>query len=94
LVEIAQQAEASGFGSVRISDHFHPWTDVQGQSPFVWAPIGGIAATTELSITTTRAQGIANRVLPDKVKAAAHRRIAAPVSGASGFSHSTCSMCS
>ena len=30
-----------------ISDHFHPWTDAQGQSPFVWAVIGGIAQATE-----------------------------------------------
>lgn len=52
LVDIGQQAEASGFRSVWISDHFHPWTDAQGQSPFVWTPIGGIAATTQLRITT------------------------------------------
>ena len=52
LVEIARQAERSGFRSVWISDHVHPWTDAQGQSPFVWAPIGGIAATTDLRITT------------------------------------------
>ena len=30
-----------------ISDHFHPWIDEQGQSPFVWSVLGGIAATTE-----------------------------------------------
>jgi G6PDH family F420-dependent oxidoreductase len=30
-----------------VSDHFHPWTDSQGQSPFVWSVIGGVAATTE-----------------------------------------------
>src|SRR5262249_694985 len=29
-----------------ISDHFHPWTSRQGQSPFAWTVIGGIAATT------------------------------------------------
>jgi G6PDH family F420-dependent oxidoreductase len=52
LVQMAGHAEASGFTSVWISDHFHPWSDVQGQSPFVWLPIGGIAATTDLRITT------------------------------------------
>jgi G6PDH family F420-dependent oxidoreductase len=52
LVRIAGQAEANGFRTVWISDHFHPWTSAQGQSPFVWAPIGGIAATTDLKITT------------------------------------------
>lgn len=52
LVGYAQQAEAAGFRSVLISDHFHPWLDVQGQSPFVWSVIGGIAATTQLRVTT------------------------------------------
>jgi G6PDH family F420-dependent oxidoreductase len=52
LVRQAQQAEAAGFGAVLISDHFHPWTDRQGESPFVWSVIGGMAATTSLRITT------------------------------------------
>ena len=30
-----------------ISDHFHPWTDAQGQSPFVWSVIGAIATHTD-----------------------------------------------
>jgi G6PDH family F420-dependent oxidoreductase len=40
-------AEEHGFAFANISDHFHPWTDAQGQSPFVWAVIGGIAHATE-----------------------------------------------
>src|ERR671911_241685 len=52
LVRQAQLAEANGFSSVWISDHFHPWLDDQGQSPFVWSVIGGIAATTQLRVTT------------------------------------------
>ncbi|HZM32217.1 MAG TPA: TIGR03557 family F420-dependent LLM class oxidoreductase [Acidimicrobiales bacterium] len=52
LVAIAQRAEAAGFRSVWISDHFHPWIDRQGESPFVWSVIGGIAATTNLTVTT------------------------------------------
>ena len=40
LVRQAQQAEAAGFRSVWISDHYHPWNDNQGQSPFVWSVIG------------------------------------------------------
>jgi len=47
LVRYAQMAEASGFGYALISDHFHPWTDRQGSSPFVWSVLGGIAATTK-----------------------------------------------
>ena len=46
LVEQARMAENAGFNFVSISDHFHPWTPTQGNSPFVWAVIGGIAATT------------------------------------------------
>jgi G6PDH family F420-dependent oxidoreductase len=52
LVDQAMRAEGSGFGSVWISDHFHPWTDSQGQSPFVWGVIGGIATSTDLRVTT------------------------------------------
>src|ERR671923_2912911 len=47
LVRYARQAEEAGFEFGLISDHFHPWTDSQGQSPFVWAVIGGIAQATE-----------------------------------------------
>lgn len=52
LVATAQQAEQAGFRSVWISDHYHPWVDRQGHSPFVWSVIGGIAATTDLTVTT------------------------------------------
>jgi coenzyme F420-dependent glucose-6-phosphate dehydrogenase len=47
LVRNARRAEEAGFTFALISDHFHPWTDRQGQSPFVWSVIGGIAASTE-----------------------------------------------
>ncbi len=47
LVRWARRAEDAGFTFALISDHFHPWTDRQGQSPFVWSVIGGIAETTE-----------------------------------------------
>lgn len=46
LVKHAVAAEQAGFDFALISDHFHPWTDRQGQSPFVWAVLGGIAAST------------------------------------------------
>ena len=46
LVRFAQRAEETGFEFAMISDHFHPWTDAQGQSPFVWSVIGGIAQAT------------------------------------------------
>src|SRR5256886_17491325 len=52
MVRAAQHAEAAGFPYVQLSDHFHPWIDRQGQSPFVWSVIGGIAATTKLTVGT------------------------------------------
>jgi G6PDH family F420-dependent oxidoreductase len=47
LVANARRAEEAGFDFAMISDHYHPWTDRQGQSPFVWGVIGGIAEATE-----------------------------------------------
>jgi hypothetical protein len=43
LVEQAVAAEQAGFEGLWISDHFHPWNDEQGQSPFVWSVIGAIS---------------------------------------------------
>src|SRR5688500_6951726 len=47
LVRHARLAEEAGFPFALISDHFHPWVDAQGHSPFVWSVIGGIAQATE-----------------------------------------------
>ena len=47
LVANARAAEEAGFSYAVISDHFHPWIDAQGQSPFVWSVLGGIAQATE-----------------------------------------------
>src|SRR5215213_6078798 len=47
LVRNAARAEELGFSFAMISDHFHPWIDAQGQSPFVWGVLGGIATATE-----------------------------------------------
>jgi G6PDH family F420-dependent oxidoreductase len=46
LVRNAIRAEALGFSFALISDHYHPWVDRQGHSPFVWSIIGAIAAGT------------------------------------------------
>ena len=47
LVANARRAEEIGFSFALISDHFHPWIDKQGHSPFVWSVLGGIASTTK-----------------------------------------------
>jgi len=50
LVRLGRLAEESGFRFALISDHFHPWTETQGQSPFVWSVIGGLAEATSTLI--------------------------------------------
>jgi G6PDH family F420-dependent oxidoreductase len=53
LVEQARMAQRAGIDRVWISDHYHPWNDRQGQSPFVWSVIGALAtATPGLHATT------------------------------------------
>src|ERR671925_1998108 len=47
LVRYARAAEEAGFAFALISDHYHPWTDRQGHSPFVWSVLGGIAEATD-----------------------------------------------
>lgn len=52
LIRQARKAEEAGFEALWISDHYHPWLDVQGQSPFVWSVIGAIGEVTSLPIST------------------------------------------
>jgi G6PDH family F420-dependent oxidoreductase len=46
LVRNAAMAEEAGFEFALISDHYHPWVDAQGYSPFVWTVLGAIARET------------------------------------------------
>jgi G6PDH family F420-dependent oxidoreductase len=52
LVRQARRAEEAGFHALWISDHYHPWNDEQGHSPFVWSTIGAIAEATTMRVTT------------------------------------------
>ena len=52
LIEQARLAEEAGFEGLWISDHYHPWVDAQGQSPFVWSMIGALSQVTRLPVTT------------------------------------------
>jgi G6PDH family F420-dependent oxidoreductase len=47
LVRYASLAEQAGFEFAVISDHFHPWLDSEGSSPFAWSLLGAIAERTE-----------------------------------------------
>jgi G6PDH family F420-dependent oxidoreductase len=52
LVRQASLAADAGFQALWISDHYHPWNDEQGQSPFVWSVIGAISQVCDLPVTT------------------------------------------
>jgi coenzyme F420-dependent glucose-6-phosphate dehydrogenase len=52
IIELSKAAEANGFEAVMVSDHFHPWVPAQGQSPFAWALMGALGATTGLRFGT------------------------------------------
>jgi coenzyme F420-dependent glucose-6-phosphate dehydrogenase len=47
LVRYARRAEEMGFTFAAISDHYHPWVDKQGNSPFVWSVLGAAGEATE-----------------------------------------------
>jgi G6PDH family F420-dependent oxidoreductase len=71
LVKAAAQAEKAGFDALWISDHFHPWLDDQGESPFVWTVLGGIAAVTERVKVTTAVTCPIMRIHPAVIAQAA-----------------------
>jgi G6PDH family F420-dependent oxidoreductase len=52
LVRQARLAEEAGFDCLWLSDHYHPWLDEQGQSPFAWSVIGALSQVTSLPVTT------------------------------------------
>src|SRR5918998_1447873 len=57
LLEYVLAAEAAGFEAAMCSDHFHPWTDAQGQSGFAWSWLGAALQATSLSFGTVTAPG-------------------------------------
>jgi G6PDH family F420-dependent oxidoreductase len=52
LVEQGRRAAAAGLPELMISDHYHPWIDRQGHSPFVWSVIGALSQIEGVTITT------------------------------------------
>src|SRR3954470_16070272 len=52
LIEQARLAQDAGFQALWISDHYHPWNDEQGQSPFVWSIIGALSQVVTIPVTT------------------------------------------
>lgn len=47
LVDDAVSAERAGFDFEVISDHYFPWLDEMGHSPYCWSVLGAVAHATE-----------------------------------------------
>jgi G6PDH family F420-dependent oxidoreductase len=47
LVSDAVAAEGAGFDFEVISDHYFPWLDEMGHSPYAWSVLGAVATVTE-----------------------------------------------
>lgn len=71
LVSQAQRAEECGFTFAMISDHFHPWIDAQGQSPFVWSVVGAVAQATKRLVLGTAVTCPTIRIHPGIIAQAA-----------------------
>lgn len=57
LLQLMQHAQQAGFNAGMCSDHFHPWSDDQGQSGFAWAWLGAAMQATNLSLGVVNAPG-------------------------------------
>ncbi len=57
LLDLVQKAEDSGFRAVLSSDHFHPWSDKQGESGFAWSWLGAAMQATTLEYGIVNAPG-------------------------------------
>ena len=71
LVAYGARAEQVGFEFTLISDHFHPWIDAQGHSPFVWSVLGALAERTERMVLGTGVTCPTTRIHPAIVAHAA-----------------------
>src|SRR3954471_12568616 len=50
-------AEEAGFKAAKSSDHFHPWSERQGQSGFAWTWLGAAMHATSLPFGMISAPG-------------------------------------
>ncbi|GAB3883016.1 TIGR03885 family FMN-dependent LLM class oxidoreductase [Spirosoma agri] len=57
LLSYVQQAEQAGFTGGTCSDHFHPWSEKQGESGFAWSWLGAALQATSLSFGVVNAPG-------------------------------------
>ncbi|ELY90307.1 G6PDH family F420-dependent oxidoreductase [Natrialba hulunbeirensis JCM 10989] len=57
VLEYAQLADEEGFEHALASDHFHPWSEQQGESGLVWSWLGSALEATDLTFGTVNAPG-------------------------------------
>ena len=57
LLGYIREAEAAGFDCAKSSDHFHPWSERQGQSGFAWSWLGAAMQATKLPVGMISAPG-------------------------------------
>ena len=57
LFRLATLAAEAGFTAAMCSDHFHPWSERQGQSGFAWSWLGAALQSSRMSFGTVCAPG-------------------------------------
>lgn len=57
LRDLVALAEASGFAAAKCSDHFHPWSERQGQSGYAWSWLGAAMQASSLPFGIISAPG-------------------------------------
>jgi probable non-F420 flavinoid oxidoreductase len=57
LLRHVRRAEAAGFDAAMCSDHWAPWSEVQGQSGFAWSWLGAALEATAFSFGVVNAPG-------------------------------------
>jgi probable non-F420 flavinoid oxidoreductase len=62
LLKLAVLAEQSGFDVINCSDHFHPWSERQGQSGYSFAWLGAAMQATKIPFGVVCAPGQRNNV--------------------------------
>src|SRR5215217_6888523 len=57
LLRLVVAAEEAGFDCAKSSDHFHPWSERQGESGFAWSWLGAAMQATKFGIGIISAPG-------------------------------------
>ncbi|KRA99854.1 LLM class F420-dependent oxidoreductase [Devosia sp. Root685] len=57
LLGLVREAEQAGFACAKSSDHFHPWSERQGQSGFAWSWLGAAMQATKFGFGMISAPG-------------------------------------